>query len=122
MKEPKDSTAEFEAASRRSKANVYVLRLYIAGTTAASGRLVESLHALCNEHLKDHYELTVVDVFQQPELAKAEQIVAVPTLIKKQPDPPRKIVGDLTNEERVLVGLGLKPKPHVAAKESHKRG
>jgi len=116
VKEHKSSTEEFEAASQRAKAERYVLRLYIAGNTSASGRLVESLHALCADHLRERYELTVVDVFQQPELAKEEQIVAVPTLIKKRPEPARKIVGDLSNEERVLVGLGLKSKPHVTRK------
>jgi len=118
VNEPKSSTEEFEAASRRAKAEQYVLRLYIAGNTSASGRLVECLHALCDDHLKERYQLTVVDVFQQPELAKEEQIVAVPTLIKKRPEPSRKIVGDLSDEERVLVGLGLKPRRHVAARKS----
>ncbi len=98
-----------------------MLRLYIAGTTVASSRLVESVHALCDAHLKGRYELTVVDVFQQPELAKEEQIVAVPTLIKKHPEPRRKIVGDFSNEERVLAGLGLSPEPHVAEKTSPQR-
>ncbi len=119
MTEPKSSTEEFEAASRRAPAERYVLRLYIAGSTPASGRLVETVHALCDQHLKERYELSVVDVFQQPELARQEQIIAVPTLIKKCPDPMRKIVGDLADEERVLAGLGLKPKHHVAAKKRH---
>ncbi|MET0790849.1 MAG: circadian clock KaiB family protein [Polyangiaceae bacterium] len=108
----KSSTAAFEAAVKRSRTERYELRLYIAGTTAASSRSVENLRAICEEHLKGRYELLVVDVFQQPTLAKDEQIIAVPTLIKKLPAPLRRIVGDLSNEQRVLVGLDLKPKEH----------
>jgi circadian clock protein KaiB len=106
----KSSTVAFEAAAQRSHTEQYVLRLYIAGTTEASSRSVETLRAICEEHLKGRYELLVVDVFQQPTLAKDEQIIAVPTLIKKLPAPLRRIVGDLSNEHRVLVGLDLKPK------------
>ena len=94
-----------------------MLRLYIAGTTAASSRSVENLRAICDEHLSGRYELAVVDVFQQPVLAKDEQIIAVPTLIKKLPSPLRRIVGDLSNAQRVLVGLDLKPKTHAAKKK-----
>lgn len=110
MSKHKSSTVAFEAAAQRSHTEQYVLRLYIAGTTEASSRSVETLRAICEEHLKGRYELLVVDVFQQPTLAKDEQIIAVPTLIKKLPAPIRRIVGDLSNEHRVLVGLDLKPK------------
>jgi circadian clock protein KaiB len=106
----KSSTAAFEAAAKRAGDERYELRLYIAGTTPASSRSVENLRAVCEEHLKGRYELMVVDVFQQPTLAKDAQIIAVPTLIKKLPAPLRRIVGDLSNEQRVLVGLDLKPK------------
>ncbi len=75
------------------------------------------LRAICDEHLHGRYELAVVDVFQQPVLAKDEQIIAVPTLIKKVPAPLRRIVGDLSNEQRVLVGLNLKPKTHGPRKK-----
>jgi circadian clock protein KaiB len=112
---PKSSTAAFETAAERLEAERYVLRLYIAGTTAASSRSVESLRALCETHLSGRYELSVIDVFQQPVLAKDEQIIAVPTLIKKLPVPLRRIVGDLSNEQRVLVGLDLKPKADVGS-------
>jgi circadian clock protein KaiB len=118
VSKPKSSTAEFEAASQRSGAEQYQLRLYIAGTTPASSRSVETLRAICEEHLKGRYELMVVDVFQQPVLAKDEQIVAVPTLIKKLPTPLRRIVGDLSNEQRVLLGLDLKPKKHGKARKT----
>ena len=106
----KSSTAAFEAAAKRAGEERYELRLYIAGTTPASSRSVETLRAICEEHLKGRYELLVVDVFQQPTLAKDAQVIAVPTLIKKLPAPIRRIVGDLSNEQRVLVGLDLKPK------------
>ena len=112
MTKPNSSIAAFEAAAKRSQNEHYVLRLYIAGTTPASSRSVENLRAICEEHLSGRYELVVVDVFQQPVLAKDEQIIAVPTLIKKLPAPLRRIVGDLSDEQRVLVGLDLKPKAH----------
>jgi len=110
------STAAFESAAERADTERYELRLYIAGTTPASSKSVENLRAICEEHLKGRYELMVIDVFQQPVLAKDEQIIAVPTLIKKLPAPIRRIVGDLSNEHRVLVGLDLKPKEHGQAR------
>jgi circadian clock protein KaiB len=112
VSKPRSSTPEFEAAANRARREQYVLRLYIAGTTPESSRSVETLRAICDEHLEGRYELMVVDVFQQPVLAKDEQIVAVPTLIKKLPTPLRRIVGDLSNEQRVLLGLDLQPKKH----------
>ena len=117
MTKPKSSTAAFEVASERAQAERYVLRLYIAGATPGSSRSVETLRAICEEHLNGRYELAVVDVFQQPVLAKDEQIIAVPTLIKKLPSPLRRIVGDLSNAQRVLVGLDLKPKTHAPPKK-----
>jgi circadian clock protein KaiB len=95
--------------------------LYIAGATPGSSRSVETLRAICEEHLNGRYELAVVDVFQQPFLARDEQIIAVPTLIKKLPSPLRRIVGDLSNAQRVLVGLDLKPKTHVPPKKRSSR-
>jgi circadian clock protein KaiB len=106
------STAAFETAAESAGSEHYVLRLFIAGTTPSSSKSVENLRAICEEHLKDRYELSVIDVFQQPGLAKDEQIIAVPTLIKKVPAPVRRIVGDLSNEHRVLAGLDLTPKEH----------
>jgi circadian clock protein KaiB len=113
---PRPSTVAFEDAASRADQERYVLRLYIAGTTPASSRSVETLRAVCEKHLSGRYELSVVDVFQQPVLAKDEQIIAVPTLLKKLPFPLRRIVGDLSNEQRVLVGLDLKPKTNAPAK------
>lgn len=85
----------------------YVLRLYVSGLTPNSARAIANLRTLCDEHLAGRYELEVVDVFQQPELARADQIVAVPTLIKKLPLPMRRLIGDLSQKERVLVGFDL---------------
>ena len=111
------STAAFETAALRANGQTYVLRLYIAGTTPASSRSVANLRAICEKHLQGRYDLVVVDVFQQPTLARDEQIIAVPTLIKHSPLPVRRIVGDLANEHRVLAGLDLKPSNHG---QSHK--
>ena len=88
----------------------YVLRLYIAGVSLRSSRAVENIKRICEEHLKGRYELEVIDIYQNPVLAQGEQIIAVPTLIKKLPPPLRKFIGDLTDTEKILLGLDLKPK------------
>jgi len=116
------STAEYETAIERAGSERYELRLYIAGTTPASGKAVENLRAICEAHLSGRYELTVIDVFQQPGLARNEQIIAVPTLIKRLPAPLRRIVGDLSNEHRVLVGLDLKSKENGQGRPSSSSG
>jgi len=87
----------------------YLLRLYVAGATAGSVRAIESIRRVCDEQLEGRYELKVIDIYQQPEQAKQEDIVAVPTLIKKLPEPLRVIVGDLSELERVLVALDIEP-------------
>ena len=89
----------------------YVLRLYITGTTARSVRAVENVRWLCEEHLAGDYDLEVVDVYQQPEVAAREQLFAAPTLVKKLPLPLRRLVGDMSNHERVLAGLDLTAAP-----------
>ncbi len=88
----------------------YLLRLYIAGTTPRSGRAIANIKKICEEELKGRYDLEVIDVYQQPELAAKEQIIAAPTLIKKLPLPLRKVIGDLSDKERLIVGLDLRPK------------
>lgn len=88
----------------------YVLRLYVAGQTPKSIDAITNIKKICEEHLKRHYELQVIDLYQQPQLAQGEQIIAVPTLIKKLPTPLRRIIGDMSNTERVLVGLDLQKK------------
>ena len=109
-KRGKTSTEEFEkAAARRDRAK-YVLRLYVAGMTQKSTRAIANVKRICNEHLAGRYELEVIDIYQQPKLAKGEQIIAAPTLIKKLPLPLRRLIGDMSNTERFLVGIDLKPK------------
>ncbi len=106
------STKAFEDAAKAAIHERYVLRLYVAGATPGSVRTVASLRTICDEHLEGRYELEVIDVYQQPSLARDEQIVAVPTLVKKLPLPMRRILGDLSDRQRVLLGLDLKPKTH----------
>lgn len=106
-----DSTAEFEKAVKGArKTEKYVLRLYVAGISVRSSEAIRTIMALCEEHLKDHYELEIIDIYKQPTLAKGEQIIAVPTLIKQLPQPLRRIIGDMANKERILVGLDVRPK------------
>ena len=89
----------------------YRLRLYIAGITPRSRRAVENLQRICSEHLRGSFDLEIVDIYQQPELASVDQVVAAPTLLKIAPLPLRRIVGDLSNERRVLHGLALETRP-----------
>ena len=88
----------------------YELCLYVAGMTPRSTRAITNIKEICEEHLKGRYDLQVIDVYEQPVLAEGEQIIAVPRLIKKLPLPLRRIIGDLSDRERVLIGLDLKPK------------
>jgi len=88
----------------------YVLRLYVAGINAASTKAIKNITKICEEHLHGRYDLQVIDIYQQPTLAKGEQIVAAPTLIKKLPVPLRKFIGDLADKDRILVGLDLRPR------------
>ena len=89
----------------------YVLRLYVTGMTPRSTEAFAAIKALCEERLQGRYDLEVIDIYQHPQLAIDEQIIAVPTLVKKLPAPLRRLVGDLSNEERVLLGLDLRRKP-----------
>jgi circadian clock protein KaiB len=109
-KNPIDSTASFEKALKSSQDQFYILRLYVIGTSPESARAISNIKNICEEHLQGRYELDVIDLFQQPQLAQGEQIIASPTLIKKLPLPLRRIIGDMSSEERVLVGLDLRPK------------
>jgi circadian clock protein KaiB len=86
---------------------VYILRLYITGSTPKSTRAVHNLMKICQEHLAGRYELEVIDIYQQPELAQVEDIIAVPTLVKKRPLPVQKVLGDLSNAQQLVFGLGL---------------
>lgn len=89
---------------------LYELRLYVAGKTLKSVTALSNLKKYCEEHLKDQYVIEVIDLLENPQLAEGDQIFAVPTLVKKVPEPVRKIIGDLSNEEKVLVGLNIRPK------------
>jgi circadian clock protein KaiB len=99
----------FEAALASSGSAVYVLRLYITGTTPKSTRAVHNLTKMCQECLAGRYDLEIIDIYQQPLLASAEHIVAVPTLLKKLPLPVRTLIGDLSNEQQLVASLGLLP-------------
>jgi circadian clock protein KaiB len=85
------------------------LRLYVAGETARSARALANLKRICEEHLKGQYSIELVDVLKNPRLARGDQILALPTLVRKLPEPMKKIIGDLSNEDRVLIGLDLRP-------------
>lgn len=95
------------ASPARADKRDYVLRLFVTGHTQKSMRAVRNITQLCEEHLQGAYELEVIDVYQQPELAAEHQLVAAPTLFKLQPLPPRKLIGDMSDTGRVLAGLGI---------------
>jgi circadian clock protein KaiB len=109
-KKVRDSTQAFEQARINPPEKHYVLRLYVTGTTPQSVRAIANVKKICEEHLLGRYELEVVDLYQQPHLAQGDQILAAPTLIKKLPLPLRRIIGDMSKSERVLVGLDLQIK------------
>ncbi len=106
---PIDSTEKFEQALEAANSEKRVLRLYIAGNTRKSAQAIAKIHEICETHLKGRYELEVIDIYQRPDLARGEQVIAAPTLIKELPPPLRRIIGDLTRTERILVGLDLRP-------------
>ncbi len=85
----------------------YVLCLYVTGMAQRSAAALAAVRALCDERLAGRYELDVIDLYQQPARARADQVIATPTLVKRRPSPPRRLVGDLSHRERVLAGLGL---------------
>ncbi len=94
---------------KESKEQPWELRLYVAGHTARSIAAFDNLKRICEEHLEGKYHIEVIDLLKNPELAKGDQILAVPTLVRKLPPPLKKIIGDLSNRVRVLVGLDLRP-------------
>ena len=112
MKEKKTrairSTAKVELKMSESDKDKYILRLYITGTTNRSVTALTNLKKICDEYLEGRYELEVIDLYRMPTLAKDEQIIAAPTLIKKLPLPFRRIIGDMSNKEKVLLGLDLR--------------
>jgi circadian clock protein KaiB len=101
---------QFERALEAADTQNYVLRLYVTGMTPRSQAAIENIKAACEAHLKGRYSLEIVDIYRHPALAADEQIIAAPTLVKKLPLPLRRMVGDLSDKERVLFGLDLRPK------------
>jgi circadian clock protein KaiB len=99
--------SEGRRASRSSDADTYRLRLYVAGQTPKSTLALTNLKQICEDHLQGRYEIEIVDLLANPQLAHGDQILAVPTLVRRLPEPIKKIIGDLSNTERVLVGLDL---------------
>ena len=91
------------------KEKLWELRLYVAGNTPKSAAALNNLKKYCETHLKGQYVIEVIDLLAQPQLAEGDQIFAIPTLVRKVPAPIRKIIGDLSNEEKVLVGLNIRP-------------
>ena len=89
----------------------FLLRLYVAGQTPKSILAFENLKRLCEEHLANRYEIEIIDLIENPELGRGDQILAIPTLVRRLPEPMKKIIGDLSNTERVLVGLDIRPGP-----------
>jgi circadian clock protein KaiB len=112
MKEKKTkaegSTKMIDLAMAESGKDKYILRLYITGTTSRSVLAITNLKKICEEYLEGRYELEVIDLYRMPSLAKDEQIIAAPTLIKKLPLPFRRIIGDMSDVEKVLMGLDLR--------------
>lgn len=111
MEDIVDSTKVFENAISKDYENQkYILRLYVTGITPKSQQAIANVKRICEEHLKGRYELEIIDIYQQPALARGEQIVATPTLIKKIPVPLRRFIGDMADTEKILFGLDLVPR------------
>jgi circadian clock protein KaiB len=96
-----------KSAAKPKKPKVFKLRLYVAGQSPKSIRAFANLKVLCEQHMKGRYQIEVIDLLEHPHLARGDQIIAIPTLVIKLPQPVRKIIGDLSNTDRVLVGLAL---------------
>ena len=98
-----------KVTARREKKARYLLRLYVTGTTGRSMRAIQNVRRICEEHLLGLYDLEVVDIYKNLPLARGDQIIAAPTLIKRLPAPLRRLIGDMSDEQRVLVGLDIRP-------------
>ena len=105
----RNTTEAFEEALKVKalKGAKYILRLYVSGSSGRSLRAIHNLKKLCEEHLPNDYDLEVIDIYENPRAAREEQIIAAPTLVKKLPTPLRKFVGDLSNTQKILVGLDI---------------
>jgi len=113
QKKTEDATGRYERYLREPEKGTVVLRLYVTGATPASTRAIANLRTLCEKHLKGRFDLEVIDIFQRPELAQGEQIIATPTLIKQLPLPLRRFIGDLEGLEGKLLGIDVKPLPEA---------
>ncbi|RCJ18341.1 circadian clock protein KaiB [Nostoc sp. ATCC 43529] len=102
-----ESTAEFEKLLAKKDLEKYVLRLYIAGNSLRSMRAIAMLKKICEKYLAGHYEIEIIDIYQQPEVLEKDHVFAVPTLIKELPPPLQKLIGDLTNVDKVIVALDI---------------
>lgn len=105
---PKNPFAILDKDIKKRGKEKYLLRLYISGITPRSTIAIERVKRICDDHLKGRCKLEVIDIYQQPSLAKGEQIIAAPTLIRKLPLPLRRVIGDMSNVDRVLLGLDLR--------------
>jgi circadian clock protein KaiB len=105
----KSDNAEDASTAIAEQKELWELRLYVAGKTAKSVAAIDNLKKLCEEHLPGKYQIEIVDLLVHPQLAQGDQIIAIPTLVRKLPNPIRKVIGDLSNVERALVGLQLRP-------------
>jgi circadian clock protein KaiB len=103
----KQSVPESEKISKKAVSPVFVLRLFVTGASPNSTRAIANLKNICEEYLKDRYELEIIDVYQQPLIAEREQLIALPLLIKKAPGMERRLIGDMSNKPKVLKGLGI---------------
>jgi circadian clock protein KaiB len=105
-----DSTEAFELALQETDKGDYILRLYVSGMTPNSQRAINNVKKICEEHLDGRYQLEIIDIYQQPIFAKEGQIVAAPTLVKELPPPLRKFIGDMSQTDRILLGLDVRKK------------
>ncbi len=105
------STRQIPAGHHRRPGKLWQLRLYVAGQTPKSLTALSNLRTICESNLRGRYRIEVIDLIEQPQLSKGDQILAIPTLVRKLPVPMRKIIGDLSDTERVLIGLDLRPPP-----------
>jgi circadian clock protein KaiB len=107
------SAQDFERAIAQSPDAWFVLRLYVSGMTARSRRAIDNIRQLCEEHLAGRYDLEIIDIYQQPEMAKEGQVIAAPTLVKTLPLPLRRVIGDMGDPGRIMVVLGIVPRSSV---------
>jgi circadian clock protein KaiB len=113
MEEGEETAQTGMASEQEQGEKVYLLRLYVAGQTRKSLTAFANLKKICEEHLQGRYRIEIIDLREHPQLAKGDQILAIPTLVRQLPPPLKKIIGDLSNTERVLVGLDLRPAEQV---------